>query len=62
MGGEKASGKAKWAGQREGTAGVLCGLGWKRDNRKGGEADLAQVPRGEGGVQRGRKEAPELVK
>lgn len=37
----------------------------ERDNfPKGGEADLAQVkfPGGEGGAQRGMKEAPELVK
>ena len=46
----------------------VCAVGVgveERDNfPKGGEADLAQVkfPGGEGGAQRGMKEAPELVK
>lgn len=50
VGGEKASGQAKWEDQREGSDEV--GLRVEERQPKGRGSNLAQVPRGEGGAQR----------
>lgn len=55
------------SGRSEGGEGGRVRRGWggaggrRETTEREGEADLAQVPRGESGAERGRKKAPELV-